>query len=177
MVVHPCNPTLRGQKQEDQELKVIVRYTDSLRPAWAKWDPISKRMWREWKKERKGRKGGREKRQTCEINSYFAIFLEQILTFLGILKPLASSVCHVGPYYGLPWFYNSIRLFILAAIPFPCSRGLFSHFCQGSAQSQLTKESPPPVLKKPFHLKECLHHIMFSFLAWFTGSKALQFHA
>lgn len=35
MVVYPCNPTLRGQKQENQELKALLRYIDRLRPACA----------------------------------------------------------------------------------------------------------------------------------------------
>lgn len=50
-VAHSCNPALRSQRQEDQELKVILSYTSSLRPVCdITWDTYLKNKQKQWKR-------------------------------------------------------------------------------------------------------------------------------
>lgn len=125
MAVYPYNPTLRGQKQEDLELKAILRHI-LWSPAWAQWDPISKNG-RGQKKRKK------EKRNKDRVLKYALIlpdpYVPRYTDTPGLLSMpqdlctfwhVHSSRTYLGSRIASTWLHT------LDGIPFSDSQDIFS---------------------------------------------------
>lgn len=177
-VVHTCNPRLRRQKQEAQELKVIFIYIESLRSALDKWDPISKEGGR--RKEREKERGEEEEERKERKK-------ETLILPFSLIRPYLPRCSDTTDLLSMPQdlctFWHPLSSmacldYIIAAasslwLEFPAlSQGLLSHFCQRSAQSQLIKENFFDLLiwnnvSIMFHVLPRFSWLQGTLVAWF----------